>query len=186
MNISRQNLYLLALSVILLIIVMVFSFTVLIPNGKEYRIKRNELLQETRKLRQLNDFSIETEVILDKLTSDNRHIITAFDMKFDKVRFVKQHRKFFTSLKVSKMHKIDAKEEFDIYEVRASSEINSPTSFYKFLEAVNKSDWIIAVNFPIDFKRDAELIHSSFTMKVYSNPKNVKNNEKSNNTKQVL
>lgn len=171
MNISRVNLYLLALSVVLLILVMVFSFAVLIPKGKDYRMDRSELIQESRQLRQINDFFIETQVILDKLTTDNRHIITAFDMKFNQDRFVKQHKKFFASLEVSKMKKLDTKEEFDVYEVNASSEISSPTSFYNFLEAVNKSDWIIGINFPIDFKREAELINSSFTMRVYKNPK---------------
>jgi hypothetical protein len=49
-----------------------------------------------------------------------------------------------------------------------TSQINSPKSFYDFLDAVNKSDWIISVNFPISFKREAEMIRSSFTMKVYA------------------
>ena len=58
--------------------------------------------------------------------------------------------------------------EFSIYDVKTSSEINSPKTFYDFLDALNKSDWIVQVNFPIHFKRDGELIKSSFTMKVYS------------------
>lgn len=183
MNFNRQNLYLLGLTVILLVFVLIFSFSVLIPNGKEYRVKRNELQEETHKLKQLSNFALETQEILDKLTTENRHIITAFDTNFDQVRFQKQHKKFFTSLKVSKMHKLEAKEEFDVYEVNASSEINSPTAFYKFLESVNKTDWIISINFPISFKRDSELIHSTFTMKVYKNPTDSKKSQDLNTTK---
>lgn len=59
-------------------------------------------------------------------------------------------------------------DEFISYEVNTSSQISSPKSFYNFLESVNKSDWIISIEFPINFKRDAEMIKSNFTMKVYS------------------
>ncbi len=171
MNISRQSIYLLALSTLLLIFVLVFSFAVLIPNGKEYRIKRAELKKENLELRQLSDFAIEKNDILKKLQSDNRHIITAFQTPFSVERFVKQHSAFFTSLKLSKIKKQENEDEFLVYEVNTTSEISSPKSFYKFLEAVNKSDWILKINFPIKFKRDAEMIDSSFTMKVYGNTK---------------
>jgi hypothetical protein len=39
------------------------------------------------------------------------------------------------------------------------------------LDDLNKGDWIIGVNFPINFVRDGEMIKSSFTMKVYTNNK---------------
>ena len=169
MNISRQNIYLLTLSVLLLTFVLIFSFVVLIPNGKEYRIKRAELKKESKKLKQLSDFAYDTSTKLQKLQGENRHIITAFSTTFSVERFQKQHRSFFTSLKLSKISKQENEGEFAVYEVNTSSEISSPKSFYNFLEAVNKSDWIVGVNFPINFKRDAEMINSSFTMKVFEN-----------------
>ena len=57
MNISRQNIYLLALSVFLLIFVLIFSFSVLIPNGKEYRIKKNELIENHNEIQCYDQFS---------------------------------------------------------------------------------------------------------------------------------
>jgi len=186
MKISRQNIYLLALSVFLLIFVLIFSFMLLIPTGKEYRIKRAELKKENKKLRQLSDFANDTSTILQDLQNENRHIITAFSTPFIADRFQKQHRKFFSSLKLSKISKQENDDVFSVYEVNTTSEISSPKSFYKFLDAVNKSDWIIAINFPIIFKRDSELIHSSFTMKVYNNDKSKKEEkpkEDSNTTK---
>lgn len=164
---TRQNLYLLGLSVFLLIFVLVFSFSVLIPKGKEYRIKRNDLRKDRLELKQINNFSDETVDMLQKLQTDNRHIITAFDTEFDVQRFEKQHKSFFSSLKLSKKSKIANEDDFTVYEVNTTSQISSPKSFYNFLDAVNKSDWIIGVNFPIDFKREGEIISSSFTMKVY-------------------
>ncbi|MCK9473793.1 hypothetical protein [Sulfurimonas sp.] len=168
-NFSRQNIYLLVMTMFLLVFVLVFSFAVLIPNGKEYRVKRVELKKENIGLKQLSNFSIEKEVILQKLQSDNLHVIKAFGTEFNAQRFEKQHKLFFSSLSIIKMNKAEEEEGFSVYEVNTTSEISSPKSFYNFLDAVNKSDWIIAVNFPINFKRDGEMISSSFTMKVYNN-----------------
>lgn len=164
------------MTILLLVFVLVFSFSVLIPNGKEYRLKRAELKKENLVLKQLSDFSIEKEVMLQKLQSDNLHVIKAFATEFNAQRFEKQHKSFFSSLTILKMSKAEDEEEFSVYEVNTTSEISSPKSFYNFLDAVNKSDWIIAVNFPINFKREGEMISSSFTMKVY-------NNKESNATK---
>ena len=59
-------------------------------------------------------------------------------------------------------------DDFITYEVNTTSKINSPKSFYDFLEALNKSDWIVGVEFPITFIREDKLIKSSFKMNVYS------------------
>lgn len=168
-NFSRQSIYLLAVSFFLLVFVLVFSFAVLIPEGKEYRIKRSELSIENLELKQLNDFALEKEIILQKLRSENLHAIEAFDSEFNSDRFIKQHRTFFSSLNVSKLNMLEEEDGFSVYEVNTTSEISSPKSFYNFLDSLNKSDWIISVNFPINFKRDGEMIKSSFTMKVYNN-----------------
>lgn len=170
-NLTRQSIYLLAVSIFLLIFVLVFSFAVLIPKGKEYRVKRTALQKENLELRQLNTFADETEGMLQKLQSDNIHVISAFDTEFSAKRFENKHKSFFNTLSVSQKIKIADEDDFTVYEVNTTSEISSPKSFYDFLEAVNKSDWIIGINFPIDFKRDGEIISSSFTMKVYSNNK---------------
>jgi len=167
-NISRQNIYLLALSTLLLLFVVLFSFLVLIPKGKEYRTQRNELRKENRELKKYENFNTDTFALLKKLQSDNRHIITAFKTDFKADRFEKQNKDYFTSLNISKKVYIDkAEDEFSVYEVNTTSKISSPQSFYNFLDAINKSDWMIKINFPINFKRDGDMIRSSFTMRVY-------------------
>ena len=170
-NISRQSIYLLALSIFLLIFVLMFSFIVLIPTGKEYREQRSLLIKDRIELRRYEDFSNSTLEKLKQLQSDNAHIITAFDSSFNTNRFEKQHNHYFSTLKLSKKRALENEEDFTVYEVNTTSSINSPQSFYEFLDAVNKGDWVIGINFPINFKRDHELITSSFTMKVYSTQK---------------
>ena len=168
-SISRQHIYLLFISVFLFLFVVVFSFSVLIPEGKEYRIKRALLAKELKELKKYQNFNDETYELLKTLQSENRHIISAFDAVFDIKRFEKQHKAYFTSLNISEVTPLAAQEDFAVYEVNTSSKITTPKTFYEFLDAVNKSDWIIDINFPIDFKREDEMIKSSFTMKVYYN-----------------
>lgn len=168
-NISRQHIYLLVLSVVLLIFVIIFSFAVLIPAGKEYRIKRVELKKVSSELHKYENFHNETQETLQDLRSKNRRIITAFDATFNPDRFEKQNKKYFSSLAVSKVNFEKIEDYFAVYEVNTTSKMSSPKAFYDFLESVNKSDWIININFPIMFKREGELIKSSFTMKVYCN-----------------
>lgn len=170
-NISRQNIYLISISLFLLIFVLIFSFLVLIPKGKEYRKNRVELKKNSKELRKYQNFYDETEGKLKELQKKHRHIIVAFDSKFNPTRFQKQYKSYFSSLELSELKKSVRKEEFTTYEVNTTSQISSPKSFYNFLDAVNKSDWIIGVNFPIEFKRDGELIKSTFTMQVLSNSK---------------
>ena len=172
-NISRQYLYILTLSLVLLIFVLLFSFVLLIPEGKEYRIQRVELKKISKEVRRFDNFNEETLELLKQLQGDNRHIITAFDNTFSEQRFQKQHAGFFKTLMLKKQVKSEDKDGFSTYDVNTTSQISSPTSFYSFLDAINKSDWIISVNFPIKFKRDAEMIHSTFSMKVYSDKKDL-------------
>ncbi len=174
-KISRPNIFLIAISTFLLIFVVLFSFLVLIPKGKEYRVQRLDVKKLNSELRQYQDYNDEILSKLKELQKKNRHTITAFENIFNPDRFEKQNKKYFLSLKLSKIQRTKKYEEsFDTYEVNTTSKISSPESFYNFLDSINKSDWIISVNFPIHFKRDKDVISSSFTMKVYVVSKDTK------------
>jgi len=176
-NISRQNIYLLSLSVFLLLFVLIFSFALLIPEGKEYRNKKADVSKDMRALRKYENFRDESLAELTELKSENRNIIRAFDTEFDALRFEKLHGKYFNSFSIASKEKQDNEEEFSVYELNTTSKINSPQNFYEFLDAVNKTDWIIGVNFPIKFKRENDLIRSTFTMKVYTVAKDINTTE---------
>ncbi len=173
-SISRQNIYLVALSTFLLIFVLLFSFLILVPKGKEYRVQKTDLYKENVELKKYQDFHEQTLAALKKLQSDNRLIIAAFDNSFNAKRFEKEYKNYFKTLTLSKLEKSQDNEgEFLVYAVETTSNINSPKNFYDFLDALNKGSWIIGVNFPIHFKRQDQLIRSSFTMKVYSTKKDL-------------
>jgi hypothetical protein len=166
---SRHYLYILLFSLFLFLFVLLFAFLVLIPKGKEYRQERLALKKSSIELQKYQDFHDEVYEKLKDLQSKNRHIITAFDEQFNPQRFVKENKSYFASLKLSKLATMPDEEGFSVYEVNTSSHISSPANFYSFLDGINKSDWIIGVNFPIVFKREGEMIASSFRMKVYCN-----------------
>ncbi len=170
-NISRHQIYVLLLSLFLFLFVLAFSFGLLIPEGKEYRAKRIELKKAQREHDKYQNFNDKTAARLKNLQSKNRNIIAAFDRKFDADRFEKEHKRDFSSLTLSKLSRTKDEQHFAVYEVNTTSHISSPKNFYDFLDAVNKGDWIIGINFPIKFLRDGEMIKSSFTMKVYCNNK---------------
>ena len=168
-EISRQNLYLLVLSVLLLVFVLVFSFLVLIPHGKQYRKDRVQIMKEENELKLEKSYNRDTRDELKELRSNNKNIIAGFANDFNPKRFKKLHDGYFSELVILKDPQESKTDDFSVYSVKATSKINSPKTFYNFLDAINKTEWIISINFPINFKREGELISSSFTMKVYSN-----------------
>lgn len=177
-NLSRQYIYLISFSAFLLIFVLLFAFLVLIPEGKEYRKSRVDAKTQIKELHKYQYFNDETEATLKELQKKHRHIIVAFDAIFNPNKFQKQHKNYFSSLEISKLERKTNEKEFAVYEVSAVSKISSPKGFYDFLDAINKSDWIIGIDFPIDFVRDSELIKSTFTMNVYCNAKDENSTKK--------
>ena len=177
-GLSRQNIYVLISSLILLIVVLSFSFFILIPKGKEYRIKKSEMIKIRRESNRYEKFNQDTLSLLKKLQADNRYTITALSTQFSEERFLKQHKQYFNTLTLAKKVISEKDDEFITYDVNTTSKISSPKSIYDFLDAINKSDWIISVNFPIKFKRENGVIYSTFSMKVYSNPQTDLNSSK--------
>lgn len=166
---NRQMLLMVILSLVLLIGVVSFSFLLLIPKGKEYRSLRLESKKEIQAFDLAQRRYDQTNERLGELQARHKHVISAFATPFNAERFTQLNKKEFQDLYLTEITEQDSNGTFKIYEVNATSKITSPQSFYHFLESVNKSDWIIGVNFPVHFERDGDMIRSSFTMKVHNN-----------------
>lgn len=166
---NRQTWYLLILSLILLVVVILFSFFLLIPKGKEYRTlrlehKKNFQIYEMEK----NRYDLAHER-LKRLESQHHETIAAFDEPFNPEKFEKLYKKEFTDLYLTEITTFESNGSFKTYEVNATSKITSPQSFYTFIDGINKSNWIIGINFPIHFAREGDKIRSNFTMRVHNN-----------------
>ena len=155
----------------------------LIPKGKEYRALRLESKKEVQQLELAQNRYDNTHNRLKDLQLQHKGTIGAFDKMFNPDRFERLYKKEFTDLYLTEVTELEGNGTFKVYEVNATSKITSPQSFYNFLENINKSEWIIGVNFPIHFERDGDKIRSSFTMKVHNKPsekeKSTKAQEKS-------
>lgn len=178
-SLSRQTLYMLIIALLLLIIVLTFAFLLLIPKGKEYRMERIAMKKEQVIAKEYQQWHDEVFEQLQQMRSQNKRIIMAFDTPFDAKRFVQEHQNSFESLQLSHVGSRDVNESiYSVYEVNATSKIDSPQTFYGFLERVNKSEWIVNVKFPINFEREGDLIRSSFSMEVYSVSRSERNASK--------
>jgi hypothetical protein len=173
---NRQTFLLVFFSLVLMVSVVAFSFLLLIPKGKEYRSLRLESKKEFQKLETAQREYDQIHSRLQALEGENRALITAFDTPFNPERFTRLYKKEFDNLYLTEITTFETNGTFKTYEVNATSKITSPQSFYTFLERVNKSEWIIGINFPIHFERDGDKIRSSFTMRVYNHetPQNKK------------
>lgn len=170
-NFPRHILYLTLFSIVMIIFSIWFATTQLIPMGKEYKKSRLTLKKERKDLRRYKDFYKKTLHLYNETKTKNRLAIEAFESTFDPRRFEEKFRKYFISFSIRKIQKATLQSWYEVYEVNTTSKITSPVNFYNFLDALNKSEWIIGVTFPIDFSKEGELIHSGFTMQVYKKTK---------------
>lgn len=167
MGMNSRTIYLIILSMVLLVSIVVFSFFLLIPKGKEYRSLRLENKKEQLEMDRAQELYDETEKKLNKLEEKNKEIIKAYRTVFDPAKFTKLNRTQLQDLYLTELHTSENNKSFKVYEVNATTKITSPEVFYQFIEKVNHSGWIIGVHFPVHFERDKDLIKLSFTMKVY-------------------
>jgi hypothetical protein len=166
---NHRTLYLVLISLFLFIAIVVFSVFFLIPKGKEYRTLRLESKKEQQMIARVQEKYDRVDEKLEKLKRENSHTLTAFKTPFNPKKFTNNHQEDFENLYLTEIEMADHNGSFKVYEVNATTKITSPQVFYQFLEKINKSDWIIGVNFPINFEREGDRIKSSFTMKVHHN-----------------
>ncbi len=182
-NFPRHILYLTLFSILMIILSIWFATAKLIPMGKEYRKNRITLKKEKVDLARYQEYHDKTLELFNQTKTKNRHILEAFKNDFDPQLFKSKYGKYFIDLSLSKVHDANKSEWYEVYEVQTISKIKSPTNFYDFLSAINKSDWIVGVTFPIDFVREGELIHSSFKMQIYKKSKDNNTTKKSSEEK---
>ena len=164
---GRSLINILLLSLGFMIVFFIFVAAFLIPSGKQYKKDHKMYTKVIFERDSAQDRHDETMDNLKDLQTKNRQIIIAYGNMFDADAFSRQYSSYFKRLKLTSVDSKEQEDIFDIYEVKATSDINSPTDFYEFLDAVNKSENIISIEFPIHFIADKDVIQSSFKLKVY-------------------
>ncbi len=170
MDKSMEKIDIVKLLIYLLILIVITLFMILfviVPNVKEYRsskvVYKKSLVHKMRVENILSDRNIEYS----NLNSENIRAITSFMHKFSTDNFIKYAGKFFTRVSLVEVDKKAHKKEFIEYKLKVSSSLLSPTSFYVFLEGLNRYENIIQADFPIRMEANGTKISSAFTIKVY-------------------
>lgn len=164
---GRSLINILIISLVFIILFFAFVVILLIPVGKDYKRDHKvytKVIHERDRVQDLHDDTMDN---LKDLQTKNRNIILSYGNLFDPDAFAKRYRSYFKRLRLTAINSKEAEGIFDIYEVDALSDIDSPTDFYAFLDAINKSDNIISVEFPINFVATGNTIKASFKLKVF-------------------
>jgi predicted negative regulator of RcsB-dependent stress response len=169
LNLSNENMFLLALSTCLLVVVLLFSFLILLPKEKEYRTQVSQLQTASLKFQKYKKIKDKRLVSLKKLQSDNRYTISGLQKDFTLVKFKNEIQKYFKDATLLKKADLSKKyDNFNVYEVNLSSHIQSPKIFYDFIESIDKDGWVVEITHPIKFKKDTKDINISFGMRIYT------------------
>lgn len=159
------NILLLSISfIVLFFAIILFLF---IPAGKAYKQEHETYVHQKQILNEAQNRHDDTLHELKSLQTKYRTIIRGYEKAFDPQEFDEVYSRYFTKLTLKEIKKLENESIFEVYEVRTTSKINSPTIFYDFLTAINKSDNIIRVEFPIEFVAHDGVIDASFRMQVY-------------------
>lgn len=159
----KMLLFFLAFVAISLFVIFVF----IVPSVKEYKSVRVQYNRHDLALKRVEEVLRAKEERLDKEQSQNERILKALANKFDHDKFIAYANGFFKNANLSKVSKTTKNETYSMYELNVTSLIDSPSSFYRFLDGLKSYENIIKADFPITMKSDGKFINSTFNIKVY-------------------
>lgn len=153
--------------VIFVLIVMLFVFVIIIPNVKDFRIEKKLERRAYNAYSKVYNYLENRQEILKNLKSDNLKIINSFENKFDQNAFQELLNTYFAQNSYKKIDQKGYRENFIVYELNVTTDLETPTKFYQFLDHLNRFDNIIKTDFPIQFESNGNTINSSFKIEVY-------------------
>lgn len=162
-DIVKLLLYLLIFLVTTLFMVLI----VIVPNIKEYRASKTVYKKAFIHKARVQNVLADRDAEFGELNTQNRRAITSFVHKFSTDNFIKYAGNFFKEVSLVEVEKKEYKKEFIEYKLSVSSSLKSPSSFYTFLEGLNRYENIVQADFPIQMESNSSTISSTFTIKVY-------------------
>lgn len=167
---SLEEIDLVKLLVYILIFVLICLMMVLffiVPNVKEYRKIQHEMhLQNSHAVALSKEQESKTKTIT-AFKNREKALIRAFEIPFSKDRFTAFASKYFSDVKLSQLPPKDSDEPFFRYELNVTSSVQTPVKFYDFIDALQRYDNVIRVDFPIHMQGSGEHIRTTFNIKVY-------------------
>lgn len=148
-------------------VVMLFVFLVVIPSIKTFKTKKAEYLYQQKHKKELALQKEKLETELRSIEKKYADALSAFKNDFDEKSFLSEAGKYFQNIKL--IPKSDKKSEsgLQIYAFKADFDARTPVQFYKFVDALQKMDNVVKINFPVILDAKNNTIHLQFNMSVY-------------------
>lgn len=152
---------------LLLSLLVLFGFFVFAPDIKDYRALSIELEEKTSTLNAVERRFDTAYKTLQDLQERERQIDQALQKHFDEAAFeqyVGRYFKTYTLRSISSEYKGDF--QTDTITIRVL--ITSPMEYYKFIDALNRFEWVAKLEGTQKFQGVRDGIETHFTLKVYT------------------
>ena len=144
-----KNFLLFALFFTIFLILLAFLVAPTIKKFKDIKYNYYTIkLKADKSEKQLNELTMQYK----KLYKENRKIILAFKMNFDKNSFKIFSSKYMKVLNIKDKNSSIYKREFIKKSYIVTATLKSPTNFYKFIDATKNSNNVLKIYYPIVFK----------------------------------
>lgn len=150
---------------IIVCLIMIFGF--IIPNIKEYRVIQSQNRSQLASVAKVEQIYNGKNDALNELKQKDRNLLKAFDTKFNKIKFSAFATNYFTDVKLQEIPSQIEDELYFRYELNVTSMVRTPSKFYDFIDALQKYDNIIKIEFPIKMRGENNKIHTTFNIRVY-------------------
>lgn len=164
-NIDILKLLIYVLIFIIVCLIMIFGF--IVPNIKEYRMIQAQNRSQMANVSRIEQVLNTKNNTLNEIKEKDRVTLKAFDTKFNKIKFSAFATNYFSDVRLQEIPAQNKDEPYFRYELNVTSMVKTPTKFYDFIDALQKYDNVIKIDFPIKMRGDRDKIHTTFNIKVY-------------------
>ena len=147
-----------------------FVFFVLVPEGKEYRnleIQVEEINAEVSKMQMRYDSYYDRHR---RLQEEHQTVVEALENGFDKEGLTDMLKGEITALDLDAQERFGESKGMYMRKAEVKARFRSPKNFYRLIEVINNSEWIVSIEKPITFERTGDEINATFGIEIYHSP----------------
>ncbi len=152
---------------LLLSVIVVFGFWVFTPKIKTYRALKIEIERNSVELAASEKKFDKQYADLQRLQEQEKNIDIALHRHFDEKVFAQYLDKYFSSFTLNSVKDLQ-ENGLLVHELDVQARITSPDEYYRFINALNRFEWVVEVDGTLHFRGLKEGIATRFTLKVYT------------------
>lgn len=152
---------------IFILMSIIFTFLIIIPNIKTYKNMKNKYNKEYLLYQHIDGNFVEASTTLAKFKKKNNKALSALSNKFKEENFIKASEYFFKNVVLKKDMSV-LNSDFNVYDLNITMSMKTPEKFYSFIEDLARYENIIQLDFPILMQSHGEVINTFFKIKVFN------------------